>query len=308
MAGKFLIASNDNFTIRALQIALRDDHHATIVARDGLEAVDLALDRGPNGIFLGMELQGLTGLDVARALRALDPTEHVPILFLAQNPDEVKRIADARLPLTECLTAPLDLADVKARAAGALRTAERIATLRQRETETTLLAITDPLTRLYHRRYLLHRLAYEAARSVRYKTPLSVLVADVDNLKEINQKHGILQGDAVLFEVGQSLKKLARATDVVGRYNTQDFLILLPQTDAKGARVLADRICKAISEHHFIAEKLDLHVTISVGGACASGTGLTETLALLGRAEAALERAKQAGKNRVEMEQVPDVA
>jgi diguanylate cyclase (GGDEF)-like protein len=301
MAEKFLIASNNNSTVRALQSALQDEHHTLIIARDGLEVVDLALDRGPSAIFLGINLAGLKGLDVARALRALGPTEHVPIVFLAENRDEAKKVSEAQLTLTECLTAPYDLASVRARARGALRTAECIAALRQREAEATLLAITDPLTRLYHRRYLLHRLAYEAARSVRYKSPLAVLLVDVDNLKEINRQHGVLQGDNVLVEVGQLLKKLVRATDVVGRCDTQDFLALLPQTDEQGARLLADRICKTISEHHFIAEKLDLHVTVSVGVACAAGGDLAENLALVGRGEVALDRAKQAGKNRVEV-------
>ncbi len=301
MPGKFVVASSNEFTVRAVQIALQEEQHTTIVARDGLEAVDLSLDRGPNAVFLGVGLPGLEGLDVARSLRALDPTEHVPVVFLAENAEEAKRVNAARLPLTECLTAPYDLADVKARAAAALRAAEHIVELREHAAEVPLLAITDPLTRLYNRRYLLHRLAYEAARSARYKIPLCVLLVDVDNLGHINQKYGILQGDTVLVEVGQILKALSRASDVVGRSDTQDFLILIPQTDEQGARLLAERTVKKISEHHFIAEKLDLHVTVSVGVACAPGGDLTENLALVGRAEGALDRAKQAGKNRMEV-------
>ena len=301
MARKFLIASENNSLVREIQTALRDAQHQVIVATDGLEAVDLALDRRPDAILLGLRLAGLGGLDVARVLRALDPTEHVPIIFFAANKDESQQVTDARLSLVDCLTAPFESAELTARAEAALRTGENVTALRTRGTD-TLLAILDPLTRLYHRRYLLHLLAYESARSARYKTPLAVLLADVDNLKNINRQYGILTGDNVLVEVGQLLRKMARACDFVGRANTQDFMILAPQTDTRGARVLAERICQTISEHHFVAEKLDLHVTVSVGGACVGGLDLSDNLALLGQAESALGRAKRAGKNRVEVE------
>ena len=300
MPGRFLVASEDGTTVREVQAALRGEQHQIVVATDGLEAVDLALDQRPHVILLGLHLAGLAGLDVARALRALDPTEHVPIIFLAQNKDELRQATEARLALTDCLTAPFESADLKARAEGALHTGENIASLRSRGSD-MLLAILDPLTRLYNRRYLLHVLAYEAARSTRYKTPLAVLLVDVDNLKEINRQYGILTGDNVLVEVGQLLRRLARAADVLGRSDTQDFLVVAPQTDEKGARILANRLVRAISEHHFIAQRLDLHVTVSIGVAHSEGVDLSENLALLGRAEGALDAAKRAGKNRVEV-------
>ena len=301
MTGKILIASEHTSVMRDMQEALRGEQYQITVAADGLEAVDLALDKRPDVILLGVNLAGLGGLDVARALRALDPTEHVPIIFLAQSKDEAKAVIDARLALADCLTGPFEWAELKARAEAALRTGENIGALRSRGSD-TLLAILDPLTRLYHRRFLLHVLAYEAARSTRYRTPLAVLLVDVDNLKEINRQHGILTGDNVLVEMAQLLRRLARAADIVGRSDTQDFLILSPQTDPKGARILADRLLSSIAQHHFVAEKLDLHVTASIGVACSEGADLSENLALMGRAEGALDRAKRAGKNRVEVE------
>ncbi len=301
MPGKFLIASSNNYTVRAIEIALKEEKHTTIVARDGLEAVDLTLDHAPNAIFIGVDLPGLEGLDVARSLRALDPTEHMPIVFLAENAAEAKKVRDAKLSLTEILTAPYDLADVKARAAASLRSADRIAELKQHATDPMIFAITDPLTRLYNRRYLLHRLAYEAARSVRYGSPLAVMLINVDNLADINHTHGILYGDMVLVEVSRLVKKLVRVSDVVGRCDTADFMILMPETEMDGARLLGDRILQSVSAFHFVQEKLDLHVTVSIGVGCGAGADLTENLALIGRAEAALDRAKQAGKNRVEV-------
>ncbi len=303
MAGKFLIASKHRTTMQAIQTALEAEHHAVLSAPNGLAVVDLALDQKPNAIYLGIALGGLNGLDTARALRALALTENVPIIFLAENEDEAKKASDACVPLSECLTAPFDLTEVKTHAAAGWHTGEHIAVVRPPKTENGwIMAILDPLTQLYHRRYLMHQLGYEAKRSARYKTPLAVLLVDVDNLNAINHQYGILTGDTVLIETGQLLLKLTRNSEIVGRNDTQDFMILAPHTTPAGARTLALRIHQAIAEHHFILEKLDLHVTVSVGVATAADGDLTENLALLGRAEMALSHAKSGGKNCVMVE------
>jgi diguanylate cyclase (GGDEF)-like protein len=302
MAGKFLIASKKRSTVNALEKALRADRHRIITAPHGLAVVDSALDQKPNAIFLGVALKRLSGLDAARALRALEPTAEVPIIFLAETTDEARQVSEARLPLTDCLIAPFDLAVVKTHAAAGWHTGEHIAVVRRSGAKNGwLLAILDPLTRLYHRRYLLHQLAYEAKRSARYGTPLAVVLVDVDNLKKINRAYGILTGDSVLIETGQILLKMTRNPEVVGRNDTQDFMLIVPHTNESGARTLAERICRTIGEHHFVLEKLDLHVTVSIGIAATSNGDLAENLALFGRAEAALTRAKRSGKNRVEV-------
>jgi diguanylate cyclase (GGDEF)-like protein len=300
MSDMFLIASSRDSTIRAVQAALHEDQLRSIIASDGLQALDLALDRSPSAIFLGTELTKVDALQVARALRALDQTEHVPIIFLAENQTEVDKLTKEHLPFTECLIAPINPHEVKTRVAKALHGGSRIGELRSAENGAEIAAISDPLTHVYQRRYAMHRLGYEASRSVRYKNPLSVLLVDVDNLKEINSEHGIVIGDTVLVETAQVIFKTSRRIDIIGRYDTQDFIMILPQTVEPGAMALADRICNVVSERKFLNGKLDLHVTVSVGVAGAAGADLAENLALVGRAATALDQAKRSGKNRVE--------
>ncbi len=302
MAGKFLLAIKSRTVLKQIQQALEAEAHQVRIAPDGMAVIDLALDQRPDAIFLGVTLAGLSGLEAARAMRALAPTANVPIIFLAENGAEAKQVAEARVPLADCLTAPYDLVEVKTHAAAGWHTGEHVSAVRPLKPENDwLLAILDPLTRLYHRRYLLHQLAYEAKRSARYNLPLAVILVDVDNLKEINHEYGILTGDTVLIETGQLLFKMMRKCEIVGRNDVQDFLVIAPQTDETSARALAERIRQDIAEHHFILEKLDLHVTVSVGVAAVAGNDLGENLTLLGRAEGALAYAKRAGKNRVEM-------
>jgi two-component system, cell cycle response regulator len=299
MPQKFLVVSNNATTTKAIQSALNNGKHQIILAQDGLEAVDLALDRQPDAVFLSIALGQLTGIEVARALRAISLTAHVPIIFLAEDDMQARHIADAKLANTDCLIAPYQSAKVQA-CADLAHSSNGRNEQRAEPENAWMMALLDPLTRLYHRRYFMHRLAYEAARSARYHIPLALLLVDVDNLTEINHQYGIVTGDAVLMEVAEQLKKLTRMSDMLGRCDTQDFGILAPQIQVQGARDLALRIVQSISVHHFVLEKLDVHVTVSVGVAHVPGNDLTENLALLGRAQAALERAKKAGKNRSE--------
>jgi two-component system cell cycle response regulator len=302
MAGKFLIASKNRKTVGVIENALKSDRHKVFITPSGMETIDLALDKQPNAIFLSVALKDLNGLETARALRSLTPTETVPIIFLAENAEQATQIANARFPLTECLTAPFDPVQVRTHAAGELHTREHVAQWRRPKTENAwMLAILDPLTQLYHRRYLMHRLAYEAKRSLRYNNPLAVMLVDIDNLKEINRQYGIVTGDTVLIEAGQLLLSILRNSEIVGRNDVQDFLVIVPQTDEPGLHQLAERVRQTIAEHHFVLEKLDLHVTVSVGTAWTNGADLTESLALIARAEVALSHAKRAGKNRVEV-------
>jgi|YNPNPStandDraft_1061719.scaffolds.fasta_scaffold29589_3 diguanylate cyclase (GGDEF)-like protein len=303
MPGKFLVASKKRATVNLLTQALQAERHRVVTTPDGLSVVDAALDHKPNAIFLGVTLRGTDGIQIARALRALAPTANIPIIFLAENRNEARQVTRAHVPLAECLTAPFDLAEVRTHAWAGWQTGKHLALVRPVRAENDwMLAILDPLTRLYHRRYLLHRLAYEAKRSARYQTPLAVLLVDVDNLQAINRAYGILTGDSVLIEMGQLLLRMMRRAEIIGRADRQDFMIIAPQTQPAGARTLAERVCQTIGEHHFVLEKLDLHVTVSVGVAANARGDVADHLALLGRAEVALARAKRRGKNRVEVE------
>jgi diguanylate cyclase (GGDEF)-like protein len=280
---------------------LQEDNAMVLVAHDGLEALDLALDRAPNVIFLSVDLARVDGVEVARALRALEPTDRIPIIFLAANESEAMQIKKEGLPFTECIVAPFPADEVRLWGRNAIRNGKGLAEMPRSENQSALYAINDPLTHVYQRRYVVHRLAYESARSARYKTPISVLLVDVDNLKKINAEHGISIGDAVLIETAEVLYKTLRRIDLIGRYDQQDFILVLPETNEESALVLANRLCHAIRIRNFLNGKLNLQITVSIGLAGGSGTDIAENLALIGRAATALDKAKQAGKNRVEI-------
>lgn len=159
------------------------------------------------------------------------------------------------------------------------------------------LATLDGLTRVYVVRYFKQRCREEIKRSRRYGKSLSLIMWDIDHFKNVNDTYGHLVGDRVLYEMAMLLKRCARTDlDLVARYGGEEFVVLLPETDAKGAAMLAERTRTSIEEHVFAPT--GLHVTIS-GGICDLPGHAHDYAELLGLADEALYRAKRMGRNRV---------
>ena len=171
-----------------------------------------------------------------------------------------------------------------------------VARLRERESQAELerLSVTDALTGLYNRRYLMGTLASEAQRSRRLRRPFSVLLADVDHFKQYNDTQGHPAGDAALTKIADILRKQTRAVDCVARYGGEEFLIVLLETTVATAALVAERIRARVASEEFAGGRM----TLSVGVAeCPSHGDTPETL--IASADAALYEAKGAGRDRV---------
>jgi diguanylate cyclase (GGDEF)-like protein len=175
----------------------------------------------------------------------------------------------------------------------ALRAAN--ARLREENEELRALALVDPLTKLYNRRGLDTELERALATSRRSSAPVSLLLIDLDGLKQVNDQQGHPEGDRVLREVGAVLRQSLRSTDSAARLGGDEFAVVMPATDLEGAKVVAERIRMAV-----VALGL-AGVTASIGVAhFAGGTSAPETLTqLISSADGALYHAKRTGKNRV---------
>lgn len=161
-------------------------------------------------------------------------------------------------------------------------------------------AMIDALTQVWNRGAILEILKAEVARAERQSHPLSVAMVDCDRFKEINDTHGHPAGDAVLRELAQRFRGALRAYDAVGRYGGEEFLVVLPDCGAPQARALGERLREGVAGAAFEAGKPKFAVTASVGVATSDPGGPLTGEGLIGAADAALYRAKAAGRNRVE--------
>jgi diguanylate cyclase (GGDEF)-like protein len=162
------------------------------------------------------------------------------------------------------------------------------------------LAVTDGLTGLYVRRYFDLRMEEEFAQAQRYARPFALIMSDIDHFKKFNDTHGHQTGDRVLQQFAQLLRNNTRATDICCRYGGEEMAVILPECGREEAATLAEKLRAIIETEPFVgAQGQELHVTTSLGVAAWHSEFTTPT-AMVAAADAALYRAKEAGRNRVE--------
>jgi diguanylate cyclase (GGDEF)-like protein len=171
---------------------------------------------------------------------------------------------------------------------------DMVARLRESRKELERLSVTDDLTGLYNRRYLMDTLANELRRSRRLEHPCALLMADVDHFKEYNDTYGHLAGDDALLRIAAVLREATRDVDCAARYGGEEFVVLMPETKAPGAIEAAERIRTRLAADERVGGKL----SVSIGVAQFPDDGDAPE-ALLARADAALYRAKREGRDRV---------
>lgn len=166
----------------------------------------------------------------------------------------------------------------------------------QRTEELARLAQTDELTKLLNRRSLMNQLSLEVERTKRYEHPLSLMMIDLDYFKTVNDTHGHPAGDSVLVEFAAILSKVCRATDQIGRYGGEEFLVILPETDIKEAESLAERIRIKTMHYKFCSsQSLNLNLTCSIGVAKLQPEQSED--AFLSLVDELLYKAKKLGRN-----------
>jgi diguanylate cyclase (GGDEF)-like protein len=146
------------------------------------------------------------------------------------------------------------------------------------------------------------RLQEEVQRARRYKTPLSVVMIDIDHFKDVNDTHGHAMGDEVLRNIGAMLNAGLRATDLAARYGGEELTLILPHTDIPAALQVAEGLRQKFAELDHVLDGVTIRKTASMGLAARDGQGeMPDAEDLLKHADEALYRAKQGGRNRVEV-------
>jgi len=270
-------------------------------AADGIRGLKLLMSESVDVVLCDLEMPGLDGEKVLRIKTSSLRYTNVPFIFLTASTDLDRRARLLQQGACDAVSKPFHAAELVARLGLHLKVKRLQDELMVKNATLARLSTVDALTGLRTRRYVKELLSIEFLRARRYETPLAILMADLDHFKEVNDRHGHPAGDAVLQGVADSLLRSLRATDTAGRYGGEELLVVLPQNDGNGGLVLAERWRRSVEDVAYRGpEAQAISVTISIG--------VSEYLEafdtpddLIAAADKALYRAKEKGRNRVEV-------
>lgn len=284
---------------RLFQRALFADAGMVVIeAASGAEALDyLATDR-PDLVVLGRSLPDMDGLELLPRLKSSE-LDFVPVLVASHRGETSERVRGLQLGADDYLGRPCDPAELLARAKALLRNKSTHDKIRKLQVSLEQMVVSDPLTGLHNRRYLMDRLVQEMQRADRHGEPLAFAMIDLDGFKPINDQFGHVLGDKVLRAVGGAVARCVRVSDIAARYGGDEFAVILPQTPPEGAMRVCERMLRTISELTLQDERgATCKVTASLGLAYYPAEDVETAEDLVHSADGALYGAKRSGKNR----------
>lgn len=272
-------------------------------AADGLRGLRLLMSESVDLVLCDLEMPGLDGEKLLSAKSASPGHANVPFIFLTASSDLGRRARVLENGASDAIGKPFHTAELVARLGLHLKVKRLQDELMVKNATLARLSTVDALTGLRSRRYVKELLSIEFLRARRYRTPLAVMMADLDHFKDVNDRWGHPAGDAVLRGVAQILRGSLRATDVAGRYGGEELLVVLNQNDARGGAVVAERWREAVEQAVFPApdgeEGISVTLSIGVAGYRAAFEGPDD---LIAAADKVLYKAKKAGRNCIEID------
>lgn len=276
---RILIVDDVPVNIKLLGELLRDQYDI-FVANNGQKAVQLAAEIKPDLILMDVMMPDMDGFTACRLLKKDQQTADIPLIFITarnQSDDIVNGFAAGG---QDYIAKPFNPQELYARVHSHIELkksrealAEYAAQLERNNSELTILlkklevmAAIDPLTGIFNRREAVNRINEEISRYKRNGKEFSILMVDIDDFKNVNDTYGHEIGDCVIKHVVEVIRNHLRQHDLVSRWGGEEFLILLPETDAFGARSAAEKIRARIEESSVEVRGIRISVTVTIGG------------------------------------------
>lgn len=314
---QILIVDDIPVDIEILSALLKKSYEVW-VTDNGTNAVQIAEANQPDLILLDVIMPGMDGFSTCVALKSNEKTAEIPIIFISPRKESEDIIKGFSLGGVDYITKPFNPAEVIARVKTHLdlknireelkKYAHRLEELNKElcfknnqlneaYEDLRIAAMTDPLTKLANRRYLIEKIGEEIIRFKRNERAFSIVLSDVDNFKDINDQYGHECGDYVLIYISDLMGSMIRQQDCISRWGGEEFLLLLTETDADGARVVAEKIRSRIQRSEIIYKDKKIFVTMTFGIATFSeDDDMNDTIK---RADDALYIGKVSGRNYV---------
>lgn len=282
-----MIVDDSPLMAEVYALALRAAGMRVVTTTDPLEAPMLLAEQPPDLILLDVYMPGCNGQELAAVIRQQPEYHSIPIVFLSGETDRSAQLAALAQGGDDFLTKPINLEHLVAAISSRIQRARAMRSL----------MVRDSLTGLFNHSVTQDLLIREVARARRSNQPLSVVLIDIDHFKQVNDRYGHQAGDRVLKSLARLLRQRLRATDLIGRYGGEEFLIVMPETRAASAAMVIDSLRERFAHIEHQREGAPLRVTFSAG--VAEWMQGMEASGLIEKADAALYQAKRHGRNQV---------
>ena len=289
---KLLVAEDDVVIQTLLQGILSDWNYQVLMAKDGLQAVQLAEDNPDLQLFIvDWSMPWLDGLEFCKRVKQSGRFAYFIMISARGGTENLVSAMDQGVD--DFIPKPFVAEELRVR----LRVGQRII---EQERRLNYLAHYDELTGIWKRRMLLQFLQGEWGRSFRDQSQFAVMLCDLDKFKSINDTYGHMVGDQVLQHFCNTVRHQLRPYDSFGRYGGEEFLLVLPNTDVDGAAVVAERIRQTVNNQPLkLGEKEYIHYTVSIGLTVRHSEDLDYKI-LIQRADEATYKAKVNGRNTID--------
>ncbi len=296
---RILVIEDQSFESKKFVEALRVDSDIVIVAETGLDAMSKVSQSDYDLLCVSLNLKNEDGLRLCSHLRSSEKTRAVPILMIA-NEEDMQRIAHGlEIGAHDYILRPVDRNELLARVRTQVRRKRFQQRLRSNFELSLSMALTDSLTGLYNRRYFEVHLQKLMQKNAANKKTMSVLMMDIDHFKSFNDTHGHAVGDEVLKIFAHRIQDSLRSFDLVARLGGEEFVVILPDVSVEMAYFIGERLRRAIADEPFscAVEGGKVSVTTSIGATLINGDDVTTMDDILKRADDALYKAKESGRN-----------
>lgn len=291
MARKKILVIEDSELMREMLSATIGELGDVVLAEDGKTGLKMALSEEPHLILLDVVLPDIDGFRVCEGLKKDERTKHIPVIVMTGLNSAKAEIKGLNMGAVDFFLKPFEPEIVRAR----VNTQLELITARE---ELIQMAMVDSLTNCFNRRHFMNTGDMEISRRKRHGYGLVVAAVDVDHFKPVNDTYGHEAGDLVLQEIADCLKDTVRYEDTVGRIGGEEFAVLLPESDSRGAYSVLERVRENISGIEFVHNGQPFNVTVSIGLTEVEYTDVSINDSLR-RADLALYDAKKSGRDRV---------
>lgn len=295
---KILIIEDQDFEIEKFGQTLQVDDDQVYFSTNGMDALKKVAEQPFDLLIVSLNLENEDGLRLSSHLRSNETTRAVPILMVGSEDDMDKVARGLEMGAHDYVLRPVDRNEFLARVRTQIRRKRYQEKLRSNYESNLTMAIRDPLTGLYNRRYMETHMAKLLEKQAENHKPMGVLLLDIDHFKSVNDTHGHGAGDDVLKEFSKRLSDNLRGFDLIARLGGEEFVAILPDVSEEKAYFIAERLRRSICEVPFTANggELSLSISSSIGGAIIHRGGHL-VHSVLERADKCLYHAKEHGRN-----------